>query len=291
MHLRKDSSFVATAAYAVFLLATVLITRTSVATTHHGAVSTVEPSATEAGVTILRGGGNAIDAAVAVGLTLGVVDGQNSGIGGGCFMLIRRANGQFVAIDGRETAPAAASRDLFVRNGKADTNLSQNETLASGVPGALAAYEYAVNKFGKMKLRDLLLPAAELSEKGFKVSHAYAAVLASVQKEMESFEEAKAIYFKEGKPIGEGATLKQPDLAATYRSIANEGTGWFYPGVFAQATEKWMQAHHGMLSAKDFNNYRIKLREPIIGTYRDYTLAEVFHLSQLGERVQAFWRS
>src|SRR5262245_12389297 len=106
-----------------------------------GMVSSVHPLATEAGLNVLKSGGNAIDAAVAVGLTLGVVDADNSGIGGGCFMLIRLANGKFVAIDGREMAPAASTRDMFVRDGKADTRLSQTGALASGVPGALAAYE------------------------------------------------------------------------------------------------------------------------------------------------------
>src|SRR5436309_2462570 len=107
----------------------------------HGIVASVHPAATEAGLAVLKSGGNAVDAAVAVALTLGVVDGDNSGIGGGCFMLIRRANGALVAIDGREIAPAAATRDMFVRGGKAATELSQTGALASGVPGAVAAYE------------------------------------------------------------------------------------------------------------------------------------------------------
>src|SRR5205823_13415855 len=106
----------------------------------------------EAGVNVLREGGNAVDAAVAVAFTLGVVDGDNSGIGGGCFMLIHRANGSFAAIDGRETAPAAATRDMFVREGKANTELSQTGALASGVPGALAAYDYAIKHYGRKKL-------------------------------------------------------------------------------------------------------------------------------------------
>src|SRR5438876_9709995 len=108
----------------------------------NGMVATVHPLATEAGLNVLKQGGNAIDATVAVALTLGIVDGENSGIGGGCFMLIRRASGETVAIDGRETAPAAASRDMFVRNGRAKTELSQTGALASGVPGSLAAYEF-----------------------------------------------------------------------------------------------------------------------------------------------------
>src|SRR5579871_539115 len=103
----------------------------------HGIVASVHPLATQAGLDMLKQGGNAVDAAVAVALTLGVVDGQNSGIGGGCFMLIRRANGSVIAIDGREMAPGKATHDMFIRNGKGDTDLSQTGSLASGVPGAL----------------------------------------------------------------------------------------------------------------------------------------------------------
>ncbi len=130
----------------------------------NGMVATVHPLATEAGLNVLKQGGNAIDATVAVALTLGVVDGENSGIGGGCFMLIRRANGETVAIDGRETAPAGASRDIFVRNGRAKTELSQTGALASGVPGSLAAYEFALSHYGRKKLKELISPAAEIAE-------------------------------------------------------------------------------------------------------------------------------
>src|ERR1039457_2151673 len=124
----------------------------AIADATHGMVASVHPTATEAGLRVLKQGGNAVDAAVAVALTLGVVDGDNSGIGGGCFILIRRADGSLVAIDGREMASAAATPDMFVRNGNADTKLSQTGPLASGVPGALAAYEFAVEHYGKRKL-------------------------------------------------------------------------------------------------------------------------------------------
>src|SRR5205085_6133599 len=106
----------------------------------HGMVVTVHPLATDAAVEVLRDGGNAIDAAVAAALTLGVVDGHNSGIGGGCFMLLRTADGSIHALDGREMAPAGATRDMFLRDGKPDTSLSQTGALASGVPGSLAVY-------------------------------------------------------------------------------------------------------------------------------------------------------
>jgi gamma-glutamyltranspeptidase/glutathione hydrolase len=183
-------------------------------------VSSVHPIATEAGLNVLKSGGNAVDAAVAVGLTLGVVNAENSGIGRGCFMLIRLANGKFMAIDGREMAPAAARRDMFVHNGKADTDLSQTGALASGVPGELAAFDYAVRKHGKKKLSELILPAAALAEKGFELNASYASRLKSVGDDMAKFEAARGVFFKDGKSLERGEVLKQPDLAATYRGIA-----------------------------------------------------------------------
>src|SRR5438552_11816700 len=111
-----------------------------------GIVATVHPLATDAAIESFQKGGNAIDAAVAAALTLGVVDGHNSGLGGGCFLLIRLDDSSLAAIDGRETAPGAARRDMFLRDGKADPRLSQTGALASGVPGALAAYDLALRR-------------------------------------------------------------------------------------------------------------------------------------------------
>src|SRR3954470_4493187 len=118
------------------------------ATAEHSMIATVNPIATDAGVDVFRDGGNAIDAAVTAALTLGVVDGENSGIGGGCLILIRSADGKFSAIDGREMAPGAANRDMFVRHGKPMPRASQTGPLASGVPGALAAYQIALERCG-----------------------------------------------------------------------------------------------------------------------------------------------
>lgn len=237
-----------------------------------GMVSSVHPMATEAGLNVLKAGGNAVDAAVAVGLTLGVVDTPNSGIGGGCFMLIRLANGKVVAVDGREVAPAAATRDMFVRDGKADTDLSQTGALASGVPGALAAFDYAVRRHGKKTLSELILPAAEIAEHGFALNASYANRLKSVADDMKKFEASRAVFFRDGETLKAGDLLQQPDLAGTYRSIAGQGSDWFYRGPFAQATAQWMQANGGLMTAPDFANYQIKLREPVTTTYRGYRI-------------------
>ncbi len=253
----------------LFILGGLLCVPMKAANTH-GMVSSVHPLATQAGLDVLKTGGNAVDAAVAVGLTLGVVDGDNSGLGGGCLMLIRLSGGQFVAIDGRETAPAAATRDMFVREGKALPQLSQTGALASGVPGELAAFAHAVSHFGKKSLGALILPAADLAERGFKLNASYAARLKSVERDMARFEAARAVFFRNGRPLRKGDMLKQPDLAATYRAIAVQGVNWFYRGPFARATEQWMKANGGLLTAADFESYQCLPREPITTSYRGW---------------------
>lgn len=248
--------------------------RAAPAVAERGMVATVHPLATRAGVDALRRGGNAIDAAVAAGLMLGVVDGHNSGIGGGCFMLIRLADGRFVAIDGRETAPKAATRDMYLRDGKADTALSQTGALAPATPGALAAYEHAVRNFGKRPLKEHLGAAAEMAENGFAIDSKYASKLASAAKDMVRFPASRAIFLKpDGSALKEGETLKQPDLARSYRAIGGEGIRWFYERKFAEATAGWMKENGGILTAADLRDYRIELREPIFTTYRGYRIA------------------
>ncbi|HPY31039.1 MAG TPA: gamma-glutamyltransferase [Verrucomicrobiota bacterium] len=237
-----------------------------------GMVSSGHPLATAAGLDVLKSGGNAIDAAVAVGLTLGVVDVCNSGIGGGCLMLIHLANGKLVAIDGRETAPAAATRDMFIRDGRAVPALSQTGALASGVPGELAAFEYAAKRFGKKQWRELVQPAADLAEQGFALQRGYAARLQAEAADLAQFEASRAVFFREGRPLRGGEILRQPDLAATYRAIAEQGSRWFYRGPFARAAEQWMRDNGGLLTAADFAKYRCRIREPIITTYRGYTI-------------------
>lgn len=238
-----------------------------------GIAATVHPLATEAAVTAMKNGGNAIDAAVAAGLTLGVVDGFNSGIGGGCFLLIRRADGSVVAIDGREKAPAAATRDMFVHEGRADTRLSRTGALAIGVPGALAAYNHAIQNHGKLPLRTHLLAAAKIAENGFAISRTYEQRLASAAEEVRQFDSARATFLKaDGAPLRQGDLLQQLDLARSYREIAGQGIGWFYEGRFAEATEQWMKTNGGLMTANDFKNYEFKSREPVRTTYRGHEI-------------------
>jgi gamma-glutamyltranspeptidase/glutathione hydrolase len=235
-----------------------------------GIVASVHADATRAGLSILQSGGNAVDAAVAVGFALGVVDGNNSGIGGGCFLLIRRANGTVVAIDGRETAPARASSDMYLRNGQADTKLSQTGALASGVPGEVAAFDYALRTFGKKSMAAVLAPAIRLAEEGYLLNRRQAERIASVQDDLARFEGSKAIFLHEGQPLQEGSRLRQLDLAASYRHLATEGAAWFYQGGFAQTVGQWMNTNGGLLSAADFRAYRIVLREPVETKYHGF---------------------
>ncbi|MEA3209420.1 MAG: gamma-glutamyltranspeptidase / glutathione hydrolase [Chthoniobacter sp.] len=235
----------------------------------HGIASTAHPLATSAAIDAMRRGGNAVDAAVAAALTLGVVDGSNSGIGGGCFILLRTAGGECLAIDGRETAPAAASREMFLRDGKADTRLSQAGPLATATPGALAAYEFVLSRHGKLPLKTHLLAAAEIAEGGFRIDARYSARIKTVAEELARFESTRLIFLKgDGQPLAEGDLLTQPDLARTYRRIAEQGIGWFYDGPFAEATAHWMQENGGILTAEDFKRYRVEVREPVRSTYR-----------------------
>ena len=268
MHLKRHSLFL------ILLAVTAAMSPLRAAVAERGMVATVHPLATRAGVEAMRHGGNAIDAAVAAALMLGVVDGHNSGIGGGCFMLIRLADGRFIAIDGRETAPKAATHDMYLRDGKADTSLSQTGALAPATPGALAAYDHAIRNFGKRPFAEHLNAAADMAEKGFPIDSKYAAKLASAAKNLAIFPASRAAFLKaDGSPFYEGETLKQPDLAHSYRAIAGEGIRWFYDGPFAKAAASWMAENGGILSAQDFRDYRIELREPVFTTYRNHRIA------------------
>lgn len=248
----------------------------------HGAVATVHPLATRAGAEALRAGGNAVDAAIACALTLGVVDGFNSGLGGGCFLTLRLADGRLVAIDGREAAPAAATRDLFLRDGRAVPALSQFGALAVGVPGQLAALAYASTNFGRLPLARLLEDAARMAEEGFPLTRTYAGRLKTAADELAAlqgeppaaqFAAFRAIFLPEGRPVMRaGEILRQPELAASYRAMARAGPAWFYRGPFAAQTAAWMRGHGGLLTEADFAAYEPQRREPVRGTYRGFEI-------------------
>ena len=239
----------------------------------NAAVATVNPHATQIAMDVIARGGNAIDAAIAAAFTLGVVDGHNSGIGGGCFVLVRLANGKILALDGREMAPAKATRDMYVIDGKADPELSRTGALAAGIPGSVAAYGKLQKLGGKLSFREVILPAAELAEKGFAISPALADRIAATTENLAKFPASAAIYLDKNKqPLPAFSQLQQKDLAATYRAIAKQGPRYFYNGDFAKKTGRWMAANGGLITASDFANYQVKTRKPIVSEFAGYTL-------------------
>lgn len=260
------------------------------------ASASVNPLATEAAVKAYQKGGNAVDAAVATGLTLGVVDGHNSGIGGGCFFVIRAADGSITCIDGREMAPSKAHRDMYIIQGKVDDEASKTGALAPGIPGALRAYELALKKHGKLKLADLLLPAAEIAEKGFPIDEVYERKLAATAEKLRKFPASAAIFFKaDGSPLKKGDILVQKDLAKTYRAIAEHGTAWFYEGEYAQKVDAWMKENGGIMTAADIAGYKAVEREPVKAKYRGYDIVAMpppssggVHVAQILQVMEHF---
>lgn len=238
-----------------------------------GAVATIHPLATKAGLNALEQGGTAIDAAVAAALTLGVVDNHNSGIGNGNFAVIHYADGTVQAIDGREIAPRAARHDMYLRGGIADGSLSKTGALAIGVPGALAVYDYMLKQGGKLSLKQLLLPAADIAEQGFPLSAVSHARIKSTLPSIRLFPATAAILLdNNGEPWPAGHRLRQKDLANTYRQLAEQGIDYFYRGDFAKALDQWMKNNQGILTAEDMASYKMLTREPVKSEYRGYTI-------------------
>ncbi|WP_075182615.1 gamma-glutamyltransferase [Pantoea sp. 1.19] len=243
-----------------------------------GMVASVDALATRVGVDILRQGGNAVDAAVAVGFALAVTHPQAGNLGGGGFMLLRTASGRTTAIDFREMAPVRASRDMFLNaSGEADSKLSLTSHLASGTPGTVAGFALAVQKYGTLPLATLLQPAITLAKEGFIVNDGLADDLNTYGKEvLLSHPNSKAIFFKaDGAPYQKGERLVQRNLARSLSLIARQGPDAFYKGAIADAIAGEMAQHNGLMSKADLAAYRAVERQPVSGTYRGY---EVFSM-------------
>ncbi|WP_211224534.1 gamma-glutamyltransferase [Marinimicrobium agarilyticum] len=239
----------------------------------YGAVATVQPRATEAAMNAYAAGGNAVDAAVAAALTLGVVDGHNSGIGGGLFAVVHWSDGRVEAIDGREMAPAAAHRDMYVREGEYRPELSKRGPLAVGIPGSVAALDYMMEKGGKASLARHLNAAADLAENGFAIDGIFARRLKRHTEDLSAYPGTAAIFLDaQGQPWPVGHRLKQPDLAKTYRAIAEKGGSYFYGGGFAQTVGQWMEHNGGLITREDFADYELIRRRPVVSEYRGYSV-------------------
>jgi len=246
-----------------------LPSNSSVASGSKFAVATVHELASRTALDIFRAGGNAVDAAVAASCMLSVVDGHNSGIGGGCFALVRAPDGQITAIDGREQAGAAATADMFLRDGQPQPEWSQTGPLAVGVPGQIAALQRMSQQLGRLPWRDLLLPAAEVADRGFLMG-SLAKVVAANARDLSQFPESQRILMPGGKTPTAKTLLRQPDLAETLRQIAEHGGEYFYRGPIAQQIAAHLQASGGILTTDDFAGYEAKLRTPLTTQYRGH---------------------
>lgn len=236
-----------------------------------GAIASARPEATRAGHAILAAGGNAFDAAVAVAATLAVVEPFGSGLGGGGFFLLhRQQDGHQVMVDGRETAPAAAHPDLYVdADGEVVPGASVDGPLAAGIPGLPAALVHLSEDYGRLPLARVLEPAIQWAEEGFEVSAHYRAMASFRKHVLNDYAASAAIFLDAGEVPGEGALIRQPDLAATLRRLGAEGRGGFYDGEVAAALVDGVVDHGGIWSAADLAAYRVRERAPVVSRLGD----------------------
>ena len=243
----------------------------------HGMVASTNEIASRVGVEIMKRGGNAVDAAIAVAFALAVTHPAAGNLGGGGFMMIRLKDGRTTAIDYREMAPAAAHRDVYLdKNG----NLIEGEGgslvgyRAAGVPGTVRGMELALKKYGSGKLTwaQLVEPARQLAGKGFVVTHSLAHSLYSNREYLEKYAETKRIYLKGGQFYKEGELFRQPELAATFARLQRFGPNEFYEGETARLIVADMKRHNGLMTTEDLRGYVAKERTPVRGNYRGYEI-------------------
>lgn len=240
----------------------------------HGMVATREADATDIGVAVLESGGNAIDAAVAVGFALAVTHPAAGNIGGGGFLLARFADGRTVFLDFRERAPGKASRNMYIGPDGSVTSDSVLGYRASGVPGTVRGLEMAHQKYGRKKWAELVEPAVRMAADGFPVSYGLARSLRSpdASARLGGFPESKRIFLNGGKFYDAGDRLVQPELARVLRRIRDRGAQDFYEGETAQLLAADMREHGGLITLDDLRNYKAIERQPLTGSYRGYSI-------------------
>src|ERR1700730_3022456 len=234
----------------------------------HGMVATDEALGSHVGVDILKRGGNAVDAAVAVAFALAVVEPAAGNIGGGGFMLIRQADGKTTFLDYREVGAGKATRDMYIgKDGKLDEEASVIGYKSVAVPGTVAGLELALRTYGTMKLAEVMAPAIRLAEEGFPVSEKLAREFGEEQKDLQRFAVSKRIFLRDGKMFVQGEIFKQPELAATLRRISTNGADEFYRGETARTIANDMEQSGGTISLQDLANYQPKMRAVLRAKY------------------------
>jgi gamma-glutamyltranspeptidase/glutathione hydrolase len=238
-------------------------------------VSSGKGQATAIGIDILEKGGNAIDAAVAVGFAIGVAEPATSGLGGGGFMTIKSAEAEdAVFLDFREFAPGNASPEMWEldENGKVVGKENAIGAKSVSVPGELAGMVYALENYGTMTLEEVIEPSIKLAEEGVLVTGMTVNMLGTYSKHLKNCPDAKKIYLNEGKGFKSGDLLKNEDLGKTLKKISKEGMDIFYEGEIAEAIVGTVEKNGGVLTRKDLKDYYVELKEPVRGTYRGYTI-------------------
>ncbi|SEM63942.1 gamma-glutamyltransferase [Halomonas caseinilytica] len=241
----------------------------------NGMVATSHFLASQVARDVLADGGNAVDAAVTAGFALAVTQPRSGNIGGGGFMLISDENSdEVIAIDYRETAPAAATETMFQdEDGNAVSEWSRFTHRAAGVPGTVAGLALALEKYGTMSLADALAPAIQLAEEGFEVPPRFVAGVNDTRERLEKWDSTRKMFFKEdGSAYEVGDTFRQPDLAATLKRIAEQGAREFYEGKTAELIAAEMERHDGLITLEDLAGYQPEIREPSHGTYRGHDI-------------------
>ena len=254
--------------------------------------------ATQAGLEILKAGGNAVDAAVAVGFTLAVVLPRAGNIGGGGFMMVYNAeSGKTRALNYREMAPSRAHRNMYIdENGEVDSDLLNRSYRASGVPGSVAGMAQALEQFGTMSLSEVMQPAIRLAEEGFPVTWDLARVLKSYKNRLTRFSESAKTYYKsDGSFYEAGDLFKQEDLAWSLKQIAADGPAAFYGGAVGERIASDMKKNGGLITINDLKDYVVEEMDPVTGTYRGYEVVSMpppssggIHVIQMLNILEAF---
>ncbi len=245
---------------------------------NQGMVAAAHPMAAEAGITMLRTGGNAVDAAVATAFTLAVVEPFSSGLGGGGMALLRIGD-DVTLLDFREVAPQAATADLFMQGGQPQPKASRDGMLAVAVPGAVAGYLTLHERYGKLSRAAVLAPAIAAAEKGFAVDIRYRHAAKERLTVLRADADANRIFLAKNPRSDLGLTpplgyrIVQPELAATLRALAEDGAAAFYTGEIATRLVADMEARHGLIRIEDLAAYQVRTRAPLLGSYLGYTVA------------------
>ncbi len=264
---------------------------------HDAAIATAHPLATQAGVQILQQGGNAFDAAVAVTAVLAVVEPYSSGLGGGGFWLLHKARDNTqVMIDGREKAPLAAHRDMYLdADGEVIPRASVDGPLSAGIPGVPAAMAHLARHYGRLPLKQSLQPAITLARNGFAVDEHYRRMAQFRQSVLQNWEDGEAIFLQDGEVPDVGYIIRQPDLANTLEQIANQGADGFYKGEIAGKLVRSVRENGGIWTLQDLAQYSIVERLPLQFSYNGMrvtsvtppssggvALAQIFNMLALG---------